>query len=182
MGGQMMRRAVGGWALLFCVVNGAVSLSGCTQQENEAFVKSHDSIQTGMTLRDVFGSGLADYLMIMGTKNVVGATIPDKRPAASHCERHVLDISYGGAFRVRIYCSMNSPTAPQLLPERGFEGKEALLRALDNEYASWAKNMEFRVESPPRKFDGVYDHYRFVMDPKGQVAVISAIVASPEGR
>lgn len=167
-------------ALLLCVV--AAMIEGCSKAENKAFLKSHDSIKIGMTLGDVFGSGLAEYLRIMGVKNVPGATVAGRQPASSGCSRHVLDVAFTGIFQVRVYCDMNSPSALQLAPGRTFENEQALRRALDTEYAAWGRNMEFRVESPPRQIGGIYDHYRIVTDRQGQVALVSPIVVSPSRR
>jgi hypothetical protein len=109
-----------------------------------------------MSLRQVFESGLADYMIRMKNKNVPGGTLSAKQPVSNTCKRHVLDISYfdstfSSAFWVRVYCGMNEPSAPQAIPERSFKNKEDFLQALDTEYASFARSMEFRVESPPKK-------------------------------
>jgi hypothetical protein len=167
-------------AAIFCFV--AAGILGCSNEGNKAFIKSHDSLRAGMTLRETFAAGLADYLASVGPKNVPGATLPEKQPASSNCKRHVLDISFSGAFRVRVYCGINSPSAPQLIPEKTFNHKQAFLRALDADYASWAKNMEFRVESPPRALFGIYDHYRFTTDHAGRITTVSPIISSGSGR
>ncbi len=168
-------RAVTTVAVACLVVAGIL---GCSVESNQAFLKSHDSIHARMTLREAFDAGLADYLTSMGTKNVPGATLPEKQPVSSSCPRHVLDISFSGAFRVRVYCGMNSPSAPQLIPEQTFNDKQTFLRALDADYASWAINMEFRVESPPRELFGIYDHYRFTTDREGRIDRVSPIISS----
>lgn len=167
-------------------VIGAVCLAAaasvaCSEGRAKAFVISHDAIRPGMSLREVFDAGLADYLESMGTKNVPGATLPDKQPASSACKRHVLDIAFSGGFRVRVYCGMNSPTASELVPMGEFKDKQALLQALDQDYASWAANMEFRVESPPREIFGIYDHYRFVTDAQGRIIMVSPVIVSRSG-
>jgi hypothetical protein len=135
-----------------------------------------------MTIGEVFEVGLADYLVSMGHKNVPGATLPEKQPVTSDCARYVLDISFSGAFRVRVYCGMNSPSAPQLVPEQTFNDKKAFFEALDASYASWAKSMEFRVESPPRELFGIYDHYRFTTDRHGRIDKVSPVISSGSGR
>lgn len=167
-------------AVVVCFVTAAIL--GCSNEGNQAFLKSHDSIRAGMTLRETFDAGLADYLASVGPKNVPGATLPRKQSADGNCKRIVLDISFAGAFRVRVYCSMNSPSAPQLIPEKTFNDKQAFLRALDADYTSWARNMEFRVESPPRALFGIYDHYLFTTDHAGRIARVSPIISSGSGR
>ncbi len=175
-------------ALLLCVVALMIGLGDCSKAENESFQKSHDSIKIGMTLGEVLGSGLSEYLKIMGVKNVSGVTVVGKHPASSRCARHVLDVAFTGVFpatgvfQVRGYCDMNSPSALQLFPAQRFENEQELQRALDTEYAPWAKDMEFRVESPPRHIGGVYDHYSFAIDRDGRVALVSPMVASPSKR
>lgn len=175
-------------ALFLRAVVVTIGLAGCSKTEEDAFRNSHDSIKIGMTLGEVFGSGLAEYLRIMGVKNAPGATVARKRPASSRCARHVLDVTFTGVFpapgefQVRVYCDMNSPSALQLVPARKFENEQALQRALDTEYAPWARNMEFRVESPPRQIGGVYDHYSFVFDHEGRVALLSPILVAPSRR
>jgi hypothetical protein len=161
----------------------ATLLLGCSG-EYQTFENSHDSIRTGMSLRQVFESGLADYLIRMKNKNVPGATLPVKQPVSNACKRHVLDISYfnssfSGAFWVRVFCGMNEPSAPQVIPERSFKNKEEFLQALDTTYASFARSMEFRVESPPKKMFGVYDHYTFTTDETGKVSAISPVKLAP---
>ena len=149
-----------------------------------AFTRSHDRIHTGMTIRDVFQQGLADYLALMKNKNVPGATLPEKQPISDTCKRHVLDISYfkvapsAGAFWTRVYCNQNTPSALQLIPERSFETEEAFFAALDKTYSSWAKSMRFRVQSPPKRIAGVYDYYEFTTDETGKVVNVSTIVLS----
>jgi hypothetical protein len=46
----------------------ATLLLGCSGKY-QTFENSHDSIRTGMSLRQVFESGLADYLIRMKNKN-----------------------------------------------------------------------------------------------------------------
>ena len=149
-----------------------------------AFQKSHDSIRVGMSLREVFDSGLADYLMRLGNKNVPGGTLMEKQPVSSDCKRHVLDIHYFGsvppaAFWVRVYCNMNGPSDKQVIPAQSFRTKKEFLKALDEIYAPWAKSMEFSVESPPKRLFGVYDHYNFTTDETGRVSSVSEIISVP---
>jgi hypothetical protein len=133
-----------------------------------------------MSLRQVFESGLAVYLMRMRNKNVPGGTVREKQPVSNTYKRHVLDIYYfEPSFWVRVYCDMNSPSAPQVIPERSFRNKEEFLHALDMEYRSWSRSVEFRVASPPKRLFGVYDHYNFTTDQEGKVITISPIIASP---
>lgn len=158
-------------------------LLGCSGTY-QTFENSHESIRTGMSLRQVFESGLADYLIRMKNKNIPGGTLPVKQPVSNACKKHVLDISYfdssiSGVFWVRVYCGMNEPSAPQVIPERSFKNKEEFLQALDTTYASFARSMEFRVESPPKKMFGVYDHYTFTTDDSGKVAAISPVKLAP---
>lgn len=143
---------------------------------------SHDAIRPGMTMGEVFDAGLADYMVGMGVKNVPGATRPEKGPTSAACKRRVLDISYTAVFpapavfRIRLYCNINAPSALQVTPENSFKTKQEFLQALDSIYASWAKYMEFRVESPPLEAFGTYDHYLFTTDQQGRVAEVSPIL------
>lgn len=171
---------LGGGLFLLLVITFILGCNGRYQ----AFEKSHDSIRIGMSIRQVFESGLADYLIQMKNKNVPGGTLTEKQPVSNTCKRHVLDITYfdssfSGAFWVRVYCGMNEPSAPQVIPERSFKNKEEFLQALDTEYASVARSMEFRVESPPKRLFGVYDHYDFTMGQEGKVITVSPIIPSP---
>lgn len=68
---------------------------------------------------------------------------------------------------------MKGPTAPQLVPERTFSDNETLLRALDADCISEARNMEFRVESPPRELFGIYDHYVLSTDEEESIDRVS---------
>jgi hypothetical protein len=136
-----------------------------------------------MSIRQVFESGLADYLILMKNKNVPGGTLPEKQPVSSTCERHVLDITYfasslSGDFWVRVYCGMNEPSAAQVIPERSFKNKKEFLSALDSDYAARAKSMSFRVASPPKQLFGVYDNYEIITDAEGKVASVSPINVS----
>lgn len=162
-----------GLVLLF-----ALGLPGCGQGEREKFLQSHDAIRIGMPLREVFASGLADYLRTVGVKNAPGSTRRDRQPASRDCARHVIDISYTGEFRVSVFCGINSPSAPQLVPPKVFREKSGLLQALGGEYGVWVVNLEFVVESPPREAFGVYDHYRFTTDRDGRVDSLSPIISS----
>lgn len=160
--------------ILSCFI--VTGITGCSRADDQAFVKSHDSISVGMTLHEAFDSGLADYLILMETKNIPGATLPEKQPVSSGCARHVLDISFTGIFRVRVYCGMNSPSSPQVFPEGTFRDKRAFLQALDTDYTPWAKNMEFGVESPPGEIFGVYDRYHFTTNNEGKIDTVSPII------
>jgi hypothetical protein len=135
-----------------------------------------------MTLGQAFGAGLADYLEIMGTKNVPGATLPEMQPVAPACARYVLDVSHGQTLRVRVYCGSNDPSALQLAPERTFPTSQALARALDADYPAWTPHLSFRVESPPRRFAGVYDHYRFTTGRDGRIDWVSETVPDATAR
>lgn len=154
-------------------------LQSCTGR-NRTFQKSHDSIRPGMTIREVFDSGLADYLISMRNKTAPGVTISEKQPISKTCNRHVFEIYYfDPSFWVRVYCDMNKPSASQVIPEKSFIDKQEFLQALDTVYASWARSMEFRIESPPKRLFGVYDHYNFTLDQEGKVATVSPIIPSP---
>lgn len=161
-------------------------IPGCFEKgDYQAFVKSHDSIRHNMTLREVFDAGLADYQIRLGIKNVPGATLRAQEPVSKSCQRYVLDINhfeslYGGVgWYVRVYCNINTPSAPQVIPQRLYKTKQEFLQALDTDYASWARSMEFRVESPPRELFGIYDHYTFTTDHEGKVATVSPVILSP---
>lgn len=170
------------------VTLGIIGMLGCSEGEQKAFLMSHDSISPGMTLGEAFGAGLADYLKIMGTKNVAGSTLAEKQPASIKCARIVLDVSFfsafpfsiDGRFYVRTYCGMNSPSSLQIVPEKTFQNAESLARALDTEYASWVGSMEFRVESPPQETWGIYNHYRLVTDQYGRITEVSPIIYAKE--
>lgn len=154
---------------------------GRTSHHYTAFVASHDAIRPGMSLRQVFESGLADYLMRLGGKNVPGATAADKQPVSPECRRHVVDIHHGpgdattrGGFSLKVYCNMNAPSSQQVVAPALFATQRDLFDGLDH-YASWTKSMEFRVESPPLQIGGVYDSYEFSMDDSARVATVSPI-------
>lgn len=154
-------------------------LEGCNGKDR-AFQKSHDSIRIGMTLREVFDAGLADYLIRMRNKNVPGGTLPNKQPISETCKRYVVDIYYfEPEFWVRVYCGMNEPSSPQVIPQRSFKNKQEFLQALDTIYAPWIRSLEFRVESPPKQLFGVYDHYKFTIDEAGSVITVSPVIFSP---
>lgn len=130
---------------------------------------------TGMTVRDAFEAGIADYLEAMGTKNAPGATRAEKQPASGGCARHVIDVAYSDGYRVTVYCGINSPSSPKLVPTRRFRAKAQLLRALDTDYSRWTGNLELSIESPPRAAFGVYDHYRFTTNRDGRVDGVSSV-------
>lgn len=170
-----------------CLV--AAAMFGCSHRSYQLFMASHDAIRPGMTMGEVFGSGLADYMVGMGGTNVPGATQPENQPASAACKRHVLDISYSSVFpasaefRIRLYCNMNEPSATQVIPEHTFALRQEFLQALDSVYAPWARHMQFRVESPPLEAFGTYDHYLFTTDQHGRVATVSPVILShPKNR
>ena len=139
-----------------------------------SFEASHDAIQPGMSIRQVFEAGLADYLIASGGKNVPGATVPQKEPVSTACRRHIVDVHHGAGFSVSVYCNMNGPSDKQLAPPGLFPTKSDLLAGLDT-YSSWVKSMTFRVESPPLRIGGVYDSYNFSIDENGKVTNVSSI-------
>jgi len=159
-------------------------LSGCAEKTDyDVFKKSHDAIKPGMSLRAVFDAGLADYLVRMKNKSIAGNTLNEKQPVSAACKCNVLEISYfespsPGSFQVRVYCNMNEPSAAQLIPGQTFAKKEELLPALDGVYTSWARSMEFRVQSPPQSQFGAYDHFIFTTDGEGRVKTVSPVVFS----
>lgn len=160
-----------------------VLITGCTlTNEYRAFRKSHEAIQSDMTLQQVFERGLADYLITMKTKNIPGATLPERQPVSKTCDRHVFDVGYWrvapnpGEFYIRVYCNQNEPSSTQVEPERSFKSKEEFVQALGTIYSPWVKSMGFRVESPPKRIGGVYDHYEFTIDENGKVSSVSPIV------
>jgi hypothetical protein len=151
-----------------------------------SFIASHDAIRPGMSIRQVFEAGLADYLITVGNKNVPGATVPEKQPVSAECRRHVFDVHYGrgdptlrvpGGFSVRVYCNMNGPTDRQVMPQGSFATTRDFLQGLET-YSSWVTSMSFRVESPPLRIGGVYDSYTFSTDQTGTIATVSAINTS----
>jgi hypothetical protein len=159
-------------------------VSGCTFTEDyRAFRKSHDSIQPQMTFSEVFVQSLADYLILLKTKNITGQTLSENQPVSKDCERYVLDIRYShvtpnpGAFHVFIFCNSNLPTSIQMVPKQSYVNKNDFLKALITTYSSWSKSMQFRVESPPKFIGGVYDNYEFTIDQYGRVSSVSPIVS-----
>jgi hypothetical protein len=167
-----------------------LSASSCTMGRNSgeysSFAASHDAIRPGMSIRQVFEAGLADYLIELGGKNVPGTTVPEKQPVSAECQRHVFDVHYGlgdrvlsvpGGFSVRVYCNMNGPTDRQVTPQGAFQTKDSFLKGIET-YSSWATSMSFRVESPPVRIGGVYDSYVFSTGPTGHIATVSPITRS----
>ena len=159
-------------------------VSGCNfTEEYRAFHKSHDSIQPQMTFSEVFEQSLADYLILLKTKNIPGQTLSEYQPVSKDCERYVLDIRYSrvtpnpGAFHVFVFCNKNIPSSKQMLPKQSFANKNDFFKALSATYTTWSKSMKFRVESPPRFIGGVYDHYEFTIDQHGRVSNVSPIVS-----
>jgi len=113
----------------------AFGVLDCSGDSNQAFLKSHDSINAAFTQSEAFDAELADYLMSLGAKNVPGATLPEKQPARHNCKRHVLDNSFSGSFKIRVLLRyMNSPSASQLLPDRIYDAKQAFLQVLGADY------------------------------------------------
>jgi hypothetical protein len=176
-------RAARSIALLVTLVVLATASCGMgrTSRTYAAFVNSHDAIRTRMSLREVFESGLADYLVRLGGKNVPGATAANKQPISPECRRYVVDIHHGpgdattrGGFSVKVYCDMNAPGNRQPVAPGVFATKRDLLDGLDH-YAPWTKSMVFRVESPALQIGGVYDSYEFSMDGSARVATVSPI-------
>jgi hypothetical protein len=165
----------------------ALSIASCGGRDSGeylSFVASHDAIRPGMSIRQVFEAGLADYLMQLGGKNVPGASVAGKEPVSADCRRHVFDVHYGsgdlktpGGFLVRVYCNRNGPADKQVTAPGSFATKSELLQGLAG-YSSWAKSMSFRVESPALKVGGVYDHYTFSTDESGKIATVSTIEKS----
>jgi hypothetical protein len=167
----------------FLVLSVVSCATGRDSRDYLAFVTSHDAIRPGMSIRQVFEAGLADYLVQLGSKNVPGSTEPERQPASAECRRHVFDVHYGsgdpirrmpGGFSVRVYCNMNGPSDRQVVPQGSFQTTRGLLDGLET-YSSWVKHMSFRVESPPLKMTGVYDSYSFSTDQAGNVASVSSI-------
>ena len=159
-------------------------VSGCTFTEDyKAFRNSHDSIQPQMTFSEVFVQGLADYLVLLKTKNITGQTLAENQPVSQDCERYVLDIRYShvtpnpGAFHVFVFCNSNLPTSIQMVPKQSYTNKNDFLKALSTTYSAWSKSMQFRVESPPKFIGGVYDNYEFTIDQYGKVSSVSPIVS-----
>ena len=171
-------------AFAAAVILSIASCGGRDSSEYLSFVASHDALRPGMSIRQVFEAGLADYLMQLGGKNVPGSTVAGKEPVSADCRRHVFDVHYGsgdlktaGGFSVRVYCNRNSPADKQVTPQGSFVTKSDFLQGLDG-YSSWARSMSFRVESPALKVGGVYDHYTFSTDESGKIATVSLIEKS----
>lgn len=154
------------------------ALLGCSRGEREAFERSHDAMRIGMTVAEMFDAGLADYLSLSGVKNAPGVTLPERQPVSVDCRQHVLDVLFSSRFIVRLYCDRNEPGAPELVPERVFADKRQLIDALGSVYVSYAANMEFRVESPPKSLFGIFDYYLVRTGPEGRVVSISPVVSS----
>jgi hypothetical protein len=135
-----------------------------------------------MPISEAFDAGLADYLVLMGNKNVAGGTLEERQPVSATCRRHVLDITCNAAssrpFSVRVFCNMNEPAATEVIPPRYFSNRRELIIGLHSFYRTWAKSMSFRVESPPNELFGVYDHYEIKTDAEGKVASVSPILKS----
>jgi hypothetical protein len=170
-----------GVLVAFLVFSTASCGIGRDSRDYHAFVASHDAIRPGMSIRQVFESGLADYLVRLGGKNLPGATAADKQPVSPECRRYVVDIHHGpgdattrGGFSLKVYCNMNAPSSRQVAAPALFATKRDFLDGLDH-YASWTMSMVFRVESPALQIGGVYDSYEFSMDGSARVATVSPI-------
>lgn len=143
----------------------------------QAFLRSHAAIRPEMTLRQVLEAGLADYKGRVGA-NLPGGTVPRKQPVSEGCRRYVLDMSFPkdleGPFFIQVFCNQNGPSGRVLVPARSFESKTDFLQALETEYSSWARSMEFTISSP-EAFFGPLHHYNFVLDENGRVATVSPV-------
>jgi hypothetical protein len=164
-----------------CIAVLVLSFVACGRDSTvyRSFVASHDSIRPGMSIRQVFESGLADYLIRSDGKNVAGSTLPGKMPISSECSRYVVDIhSGGGAFSLRVYCDMNGPSNRQMVSPGLFSNRQDFLNGLD-QFKHWTQSTSFRVESPALRIGGVYDSYEFAIDESGTVTSVSAIRQAP---
>lgn len=179
----LVRRNRRGLLVALLVLSTGSCAMGRNSSDYLSFVASHDAIRSGMSIRQVFEAGLADYLIKLGSKNVAGSTVSERQPASSECRRHVFDVHYGSGdpmrrapagFSVRVYCNMNGPSDRQVIPAGSFPTARNLLDGLET-YSSWAKYMSFRVESPPVKVTGVYDSYSLTTDQTGNIAMVSSI-------
>ncbi len=157
--------------------------SGCTLTEDyRSFSKSHGKIHKEMLLSEVFEQSLADYLILLKTKNITGQTSIEKQPVSETCERYILDIRYSranptnpGKFDVYVFCNINLLSSKQMIPKQSFANKESFLKALSTTYDPWAKSMKFKVASPPKFIGGVYDHYEFTTNQRAMVSNVSSI-------
>lgn len=172
---------------LLVVSTGSCMTMSRNGSDYKAFVASHDAIRPGMSVRQVFEAGVADYMVAVGSKNVPGATVSAKEPVSPECRRHVVDVGHAydratsrGGFTISVYCNMNGPSDRQLVPRRALSTKLDLLQALEA-YSPWVGSMSFRVESPPLQIGGVYDSYEFSTDENGKIAKVSSIVKSGAG-
>jgi hypothetical protein len=154
----------------------AFEIPGHSKNVNQLFLDSQRSIHAGMTMREAFDSGLADYMTSAGLINISGTTSIGKNPVGIKCARHLLNISFNGMFKVRVYCSMTSSLASQLIPDRIFKDKQTLLQALDTDYASWIKNGEFKIVSPQQKLFGAYDYFVIATNRMGRIDMVSPII------
>jgi hypothetical protein len=179
----LVRRSLASSLIALVALSTGSCAMGRNSSEYMSFVASHDAIRPGMSIRQVFEAGLADYLINAGSKNVPGSTVPDKQPASAECRRHVFDVHYGGGdpmrrapggFSVRVYCNMNGPSDRQVAPQGSFQTTRELLEGLEA-FSVWAKHMSFRVESPALKIGGVYDSYSFTTGQDGTVVTVSPI-------
>lgn len=165
-----------GRVLLAALLVHAVACIPTFSSSHQAFLRSHAGIRKGMTVRQVFEAGLADYLMRVNN-NVPGSTVPKRQPVSDTCGRHLVDIIHdktGDLFRIQVFCDSNGPSAPQVVPARSFRGKQEFLRALDTDYSSWTRSMNFRVEAAHGLF-GPFRQYEFTTDPDGRVILVSPV-------
>jgi hypothetical protein len=176
----------GGPLVTLLVLSSGSCAVGRNSSDYLSFMASHDAIRPGMSIRQVFAAGLADYLITVGNKNVPGVTVPEKQPVSAECRRHVFDVHYGsgdpmlkvpGGFSVRVYCNMNGPSDRQVMSPGSFQTTRDFLQGLET-YSSWVTSMSFRVESPPLQIGGVYDSYSFSTDQTGTITTVSSIDTS----
>jgi hypothetical protein len=68
-----------------------------------------------------------------------------------------------------------------IAPPQYYSSERQLRQALDDHYKPYAANMEFRVESPPRKAFGAFDYYIVRTGMDGRVNYVSIIFRTPRG-
>jgi hypothetical protein len=143
-----------------------------------AFVASHNEIRPGMSLREVYEAGLADFMMTGQGANITGRTTVNAEPPTPECVTVMIDIHYGpsdgGGFSVVVLCATNRTPPREVAPIRYFHTKRDFLQGLDAQ-SSWVKSMQFYVQSPALQIGGAYDSYSFSVDEHGKVATVSAI-------
>jgi hypothetical protein len=169
--------AAGRGALVAMLVLTAASCVRYTPSYRK-FTTSHDVIRNGMSLREVYEAGLADYMMTGQGANITGRTTVDAERASPECARVIIDIHYGstdGVFSLLVECSTDRTLPREVAPRRIFQTKRDFLQGLDAQ-SSWVKSMEFDVESPALRIGGGHDRYSVVFDEHGKVAIVSAIL------